>query len=305
MRERLLITPEVAGALDTGRAVVALETTVLAHGLPWPRNLETVQAMEAAVRATGAVPALIGITGGLIVVGMDRDATRRFAAAESEGGDVEKASRRDIAALLASGRDGATTVAGTMLCAAMAGIRVFATGGIGGVHRGAEETFDVSADLLELARTPVAVVCAGAKSILDLPRTLEVLETGGVPVLGLATDEFPAFHARSSGLPVPARVETPVDAAAVARLHLAGGGSGLLLACPVPEAEAIDGAELETWIAEALAAAREQGITGKAVTPFLLERLGDLSGGRSLVANRALLVNNARVAGELAVALAG
>ena len=303
MRDRLMFAAEVRDALESGAPVVALETTVLAHGMPWPHNLDTVLGMVAAVRAGGAVPAVIGLTGGRIVVGMDERDLRRFAVAGTEDGDVEKASRRDLAYLLARGLDGATTVAGTMVCARLAGIRVFATGGIGGVHRGGEETLDISADLSELARTPVAVVCAGAKSILDLPRTLEVLETGGVPVLGYRTDSFPAFHTPDSGLPVMARVDTPAEAAEVIRLHLANGDCGLLLACPIPPQVAIDRDTLEGWIGAALAEAEADGISGKAVTPYLLERLSVLSGEQTRIANQALLVNNARIAAEVAVAL--
>ena len=301
MHDRLLVAPEVEAALTGGGAVVALETTLIAHGLPWPGNLETVETMCAAIRATGAVPALIGLAGGRIHIGMDSALVRRFA----QGTGVEKASRRDLAALLASGRDGATTVAGTMFCAALAGIRVFATGGIGGVHRGAERNFDVSADLTELARTAVAVVCSGAKSILDLPRTLEVLETAGVPVLGFGCDDFPAFHTTGSGLPVSARVDTATAAAQLIELQLELGAGGVLVACPIPAAEAIERARLEGWIATALAEATQAGITGKAVTPWLLSRLAVLSDGATLVANRALLHHNAEVAAHIAVALSG
>lgn len=299
MHQTLLLDPEVRDAFREKRAVVALETTVLAHGLPWPDNLATVQAMQAAVREAGAVPALIGLAEGRILIGMDDERMRHFAS----GAGIEKTSRRDIAAVLAAGRDGATTVAGTMFCAALAGIRVFATGGIGGVHRGAEQSLDVSADLTELARTTVAVVCAGAKSILDLPRTLEVLETAGVPVLGFATDEFPAFHAASSGLPVSARVDSPEAAARVVERQLDLAAGGLLIGCPIPAADAIEDARLESWIATALGEAESDGIAGKAVTPYLLARLAVLSAGRTLTANRALLINNAGIAARIAVVL--
>jgi len=343
----LTIAPEVQTALAAGRAVVALESTVIAHGLPYPQNREVALAMEAIIREEGAVPATIAVLGGALRVGLIASEIEHLAAAEApsrltsrNGGrdgassqNVRKLSRRDIAACLAQRLDGATTVAATMLIAHRAGIRVFATGGIGGVHRsmGAEEQgsggderrraeseecslhaprstlhapTDISADLPELARTPVAVVCSGAKAILDLPATLEWLETWGVPVLGYQTDEFPAFYSRASGLPVSARVESPTEAAAVARAHWALGGGGLLLAVPVPAAAELPPETVEQAIADALAEADRQGIGGPAVTPFLLRLVGELTGGASLRANVALLENNAAVAARLAVALA-
>jgi len=313
---RTNIAPEVQAALAVGRAVVALESTVIAHGLPYPTNREVALAMEAIIREEGAVPAIIAVLGGALRVGLTAAEIEHLASSK----DVRKLSRRDIAACLAQRLDGATTVAATMLIAHQAGIRVFATGGIGGVHRqqisksanqqiehatrNTQHVADISADLPELARTPVCVVCAGAKAILDLPATLEWLETWGVPVLGCQTDEFPAFYSCTSGLPVSARVESPTEAAAVARAHWALGGGGLLLAVPVPAAAELPPAAVEQAIAQALAEADRQGIRGPAVTPFLLRRVGELTGGASLRANVALLQNNAAVAARLAVALA-
>lgn len=295
------IDPEVADALARDAPVVALESTVISHGLPWPRNLETARDMAEAVRRAGAVPAIIGISAGRITVGLDDGAVERFA----RNGDAAKVSRRDIAAVMASGGDGGTTVAATMILAHRAGIRVFATGGIGGVHRGGEDSLDISADLVELARTPVLVVASGAKSILDLPRTMEVLETHGVPVLGNGVDTIPAFHVRDSGLPVPRRVDGSAAIAAVARAHWALDLGGLLVCNPIPSEAELPRADLDGWIAQALADAQARGIAGKAVTPFLLERIARASGGRTLEANRALLVDNARVAGAIAGALSG
>jgi len=296
----LAIAPEVAGALRAGRAVVALESTLITHGLPHPANVETALAMEAAVRAGGAVPATIAVLGGKITVGLTRAEIERLAA--QPAGRVRKCSRRDLPIAVARGEDGATTVAGTMIVAHLAGIRVFATGGIGGVHRGAP--FDVSADLLELGRTPVAVVCSGAKSILDLPLTLEVLETQGVPVIGLGTDALPAFYSRSSGLPVDVTIQTAAEVAQiVAAAHRLEAQHGLLVTVPVPEADALPAEKMEEAISGATAEANAQGVHGKAVTPFLLARVAELTGGASRRANIALLVNNARVAGEIAVAL--
>ncbi len=299
------IRPEVAAALGRGRPVVALETSLIAHGLPAPQNLATARAMERAVGEAGAVPAAIGLIDGKVVIGLSHEEIGRFA---TERG-IAKASLRDLAPLLARGGTGATTVAATLACAARAGIRVLATGGIGGVHRGGERSLDVSADLTELARAPVAVVCAGAKTVLDLARTLEVLETNGVPVLGYGTDEFPAFFARGSALRLEARVDTPEAAAAVMAaqwgLDSAGGlPGGLVIAVPPPEDAALDPAVLEGWIARALAEAAARDVTGKDVTPFLLARLAEASGGRTLVANVALLEHNARLAGQIAAAYA-
>ncbi len=295
----LRLSPAVTDALAAGRPVVALESTVIAHGLPAPENLEAARAMIGAVRAAGAEPAVTGVAGGTLVAGLSDDEIARFA----EGG-AAKASRRDLAALLAAGADGATTVAATMAIAHLAGIPLIATGGIGGVHRGAGETMDVSADLRELARTPVAVVCSGAKAILDLPRTREALETEGVPVVGYGTDEMPAFTVRGSGLPVDHRVDTAAEAAAVIAAQRALDRTGLVLANPVPAVEAIPRADHDRWLDRALAEAADQGIAGKALTPFLLGRLDALSDGRTRRANRALLIANAALAGEVAAALA-
>lgn len=294
----LHIAPEVTAALAADQAVVALESTLITHGLPYPDNLQTALAMEAAVRESGAVPATIAILNGAITVGLSQTQIEYLAQADS----VRKCSRRDLAVALALGEDGATTVAGTMIVAAMAGIRVFATGGIGGVHRG--HPFDVSADLLELGRTPVAVVCSGAKSILDLPLTLEVLETQGVPVIGYDTSELPAFYVSSSGLPLQVCVNGPEEAARIIRA--AGDldtGQGLLVTVPVPADEALDAASTEAAIQQATAEADAQGIAGKDLTPFVLARLTELTGGATKRANTALLINNARTAGRIAAAL--
>ncbi len=302
MHDRLSLTPEVADALADGRPVVALESTVIAHGMPYPKNLDTAHSLEALIRAEGAVPATIAVLDGKIRVGLDDEALERLA---SGGKAVMKLSRRDLPVALATGALGATTVAATMIAANLAGIAVFATGGLGGVHRGAETSFDVSADLDELARTSVCVVCAGAKSILDLPKTLEVLETRGVPVLGLGTDEFPAFYSRNSGLPVSHRCDNVTEVATILRakwdLGLEG---GVVLANPIPEADALDGAAMEEAITQALADAEAHGITGKSVTPHLLAALERITAGRSLTANMALIRHNAVVAARLASAYA-
>ena len=302
MPELLHVAAEVYVALREGRAVVALESTLITHGLPFPANVETALAMEAAVRESGAVPATIAVLGGKITVGLTRAEIERLASRPS--GSVRKCSRRDLPIAVARGEDAATTVAGTMIVAHLAGIRVFATGGIGGVHRGAP--FDVSADLLELGRTPVAVVCSGAKSILDLPLTLEVLETQGVPVIGLGTDTLPAFYSRSSGLPVDVTVAAPGDAARIiAAAQQLGAQHGLLVTVPVPLADELPKEQMETAIQQATAEAAARAIHGKAVTPYLLTRVAELTDGASRRANIALLVNNARVAGQIAVALSG
>jgi pseudouridine-5'-phosphate glycosidase len=296
----LHFSPEVADALQAGRPVVALESTLITHGLPHPANVETALAMEAAVRESGAVPATIAVLAGKITVGIGRAEIERLGALPY--GSVRKCSRRDLPIAVGLGEDAATTVAGTMIVAHMAGIRVFSTGGIGGVHRGAP--FDVSADLLELGRTPVAVVCSGAKSILDLPLTLEVLETQGVPVIGLGTDTLPSFYSRSSGLPVDATVQTPAEAAQiVAAAHRLGAQHGVLLTVPVPAKDELPTERVESVIRQATEEAAAQGIVGKLVTPFLLGRVAELTGGESRRANLALLINNARVGGQLAVAL--
>jgi pseudouridylate synthase len=300
--DMLQIAPEVRQALAAGQAVVALESTLIAHGMPFPQNLLTGRALEQAVRAQGAVPATIALVDGSLVVGLSDDQLEHLAA---RGQDAAKASCRDLAALLVRGTMAGTTVAATLRIAALAGIGVFATGGIGGVHRGAETSFDISADLAELARTPVAVVCAGAKSILDIGKTLEVLETLGVPVLGYRTDEFPAFYARRSGHAVSHRFDSAQDVARVVAWHRRmGHAGGVLVANPVPESAALEAGGIEARIAEALAHAQADGISGKALTPYLLQRINELSGGESLQANIALAQNNAALAGEIAVALA-
>ncbi len=295
------IRTHIADRLAAGGPVVALESTVIAHGLPHPRNIEVAQRLQEIIRAAGATPATIGLVAGRLVVGLSDGEIERFATAD----DIAKVSRRDFAPVLAAGGLGATTVAATMFAAAQAGIRVFATGGIGGVHRGAESSFDISADLPELARTPVAVICAGAKSVLDLPRTLEVLETHGVPVLGYRTATFPAFYTTSSGLALEHRVDDPAAVADIMRTHWALGLSGgLLIANPPPEAAAMAAGEVDAFIAEALAAATAAGVKGKDVTPYLLSDLAARSGGRTLSANIALLEDNAAVAAAIAVAYA-
>ncbi len=300
MHPEIHLSPEVADALHSRRAVVALESTLITHGLPHPANLETALAMEAAVRETGAVPATIAILKGRITVGLSTAEIERLAAAPP--GSVRKCSRRDFPIALGLGEDAATTVAGTMIAAHLAGIRVFATGGIGGVHRG--QPFDVSADLIELGRTPVAVVCAGAKSILDLPLTLEVLETQGVPVIGLGTATLPAFYTRSSGLPLEACVDSPEQAARIAAAAFRLGlGHGLLFAVPVPAQDELPAEMAEIAIRQATQEAAAAGIHGKDVTPFVLKRVSELTEGRSRRANVALLVNNARIGGQIAAAL--
>jgi pseudouridine-5'-phosphate glycosidase len=293
------IRPEVADTLHAGRPIVALESTLIAHGLPWPLNLETARAAEATVRAEGALPATIAVLQGRPTVGLTAPELQELAQSKN----VLKASRRDLAEAIVQRRTAATTVAATMFLAHRAGIRLFATGGIGGVHRGAEYAWDVSADLVELARTPVAVVCAGAKSILDLPRTLEVLETYGVPVVGYGTDEFPAFYLRSSGEPVGARVDSPEQAAALLAAHWALDGGGVVLAQPLPAEVALTPAELEGALTRAEEQARAAGVRGKALTPYLLARLAELTEGRTLRANRALIVANARLAAQVACRL--
>jgi len=296
------IAPEVAEALSAGRPVVALESTIISHGFPYPANVECAVATEAAVRDSGAVPATIAILDGRPTVGLTAEQIEHLATAGAER--ITKASRRDIGVLVARAADGATTVAGTMIIAALAGIRVFATGGIGGVHRGAQQTFDISADLLELAHTPVCVVCAGAKSILDLGLTLEVLETNGVPVLGYRTDEFPAFYSRHSGHGVDARLETADEVAAALRAHWGIGlAGGVVVANPIPEQHEIDAEVLAGWTAAALARADSEGVHGKDVTPFLLGQLHALSGGVTEQANKELVYNNARLAARIAAAL--
>ena len=293
---------EVAAALRDRRPIVALESTIVAHGMPWPANVETALAVEAEVRALGAVPATVAVAGGRPKAGLSPGEIERIGRG---GAAIAKLTRRDLPIAIARGDTGATTVAATMIIAALAGIRVFATGGIGGVHRGAESSFDISADLQELARTPVAVVCAGAKSILDLRLTLEYLETHGVPVIGYRCDEFPAFFTRGSGLPVDVRLD---DAAAIARVMEAqwalGLGGGLVVANPVPEAFALPRERAEEAIEQAVREASAQGVTGKALTPHLLARVNILTGGESLATNRELILDNARLAAHVAIAYA-
>lgn len=299
--ELLRLSPEVEAARNAGRPLVALESTIVAHGMPWPQNLETARAVEALVREQGAVPATIAVMDGAVRVGLTEAELEQLA---REGSSALKLSRRDLAYAISQRRLGATTVAATMLCAYWAGIRVFVTGGIGGVHRGAAETMDISADLMELARTPVAVVCAGAKSILDLPLTLEVLETNGVPVLAVGQTEFPAFYSRSSGLKADFRLDEPSAIAAFLRTHWQLGlFSGAVIANPVPAEHEIPAAEVEAWIAQALTEAAQQGIAGKVSTPFMLKRIAELSHGRSLATNIALVKHNAVLGARLALSL--
>ena len=297
----LQFSPEVAEARASGRPLVALESTIITHGMPFPQNVETARRVEAEVRAAGAVPATIAVMAGRILIGLTEAQLEELGQAK----DVMKLSRADLAVCLALGRTGATTVAATMICAHLAGIAVFATGGIGGVHRGGERSFDVSADLMELARTPVTVVCAGAKAILDLPKTLEVLETQGVPVIAYGQDALPAFWSRNSGLKAPLRMD---DAGQIARAAVMRAGLGLtggqLVTNPIPPDAEIPLAEITPHIERALAEAAAQGIAAKAVTPFLLQRIYELTDGRSLTANIALVLNNARLAAAIAVALA-
>lgn len=293
----LAFTPEVRAALDAGKPVVALESTIITHGMPFPQNVEAARAVEAEVRKGGAVPATIAVMGGQILIGL----TDAQLDALGKTPDAMKLSRADLPACVALGRVGATTVAATMICAAMAGIHVFATGGIGGVHRGAETSFDISADLVELGLSPVTVVAAGAKAILDLPKTLEVLETQGVPVIAYGQDDFPAFWSRSSGLKAPLRMDDPAQIAAAqlmrARLGLKG---GQLVANPIPVGDEIPRDEIMPVVEQALSEAEAQGIAAKQVTPFLLDRIFELTSGRSLASNIALVLNNARLAAAIA-----
>lgn len=297
-----LVGGEVAAALAGGRAVVALESTLISHGLPAPRNLQAARASEAAIRAAGAVPATIAIRAGRLVVGLSGDELAALAAAEN----VPKVSRHNLAAALGAPGWGSTTVSATMIAAHRAGIRVFATGGIGGVHRGGAQNLDISADLEELARTPVAVVCSGPKSLLDVRLTLEYLETRGVPVVGVGTAELAGFFTRSSGLLAPLSVATPAAAAALARRHWALGlGSGLVFAVPVPASAALPQAEAEAAVERAVAEAAAAGIHGPAATPWILDRVAALTAGRSVEANVALIKHNAAIAARIALALDG
>ncbi len=297
----LVFSQEVSDALQAGAPVVALESTIITHGMPWPQNVETARRVEATIRENGATPATIAIMSGSIHIGLSDAELEELGQAK----DVAKLSRADLAARLVSGGYGATTVAATMICAHLAGISVFATGGIGGVHKGAEDSFDISADLRELAETPVTVVAAGAKAILDLPKTLEVLETLGVPVIAHGQDDFPAFWSRSSGLAAPIRMDAPTDIARAqqmrTRLGLPG---GQLVANPIPEASEIAAETLAPVIAQAVSEAVAQGIAAKSVTPFLLQRIFELTEGKSLAANIDLVLNNARLASKIASGLA-
>ena len=292
------VRPEVADAVRGGRPVVALESTLIAHGLPWPVNLETARQAEAAVRDEGAVPATVAVWQGRPTVGLGGDELEALA----RGDGVLKASRRDLAVAVARRRNAATTVAATMFLAHRAGVRLFATGGIGGAHRG--EAWDISADLSELARTPVAVVCAGAKSILDLPRTLEILETQGVPVIGYGTDTFPAFYVHSSGEPLTARVDAPEEAAELIAAHWGLDGAGVVLAQPLAAEAALEAGEMQAALDEAERRAAAAGVRGPQLTPFLLARLAEVTQGKTLRANQALVVANARLAARVAGALA-
>ena len=302
MNKYLDISPEVKKALDEGRPVVALESTIISHGMPYPKNVETALLVEQTIRDNGAVPATIAIIGGRLKAGLSHEEIEYLG---KTGRGVAKASRRDLPALVARGADGATTVTTTMIIAHMAGIKIFATGGIGGVHRGATETMDISADLEELAQTPVMVVCAGAKSILDLGLTLEYLETHGVPVIGYGTRELPAFYTRKSGFGVDYRVDSPKELADMFRaqrgLEFKG---GMLVTNPIPEEYSMDKAVIDKAIDEALAQAKAQGIHGKETTPFLLAKVVELTGGDSLESNIQLVLNNARVAARTAAELA-
>lgn len=299
-RGTLDIAPEVRAALEAGQPVVALESTIISHGMPYPKNVETALRVEETVRSRGAVPATIAILDGRLSVGLDARGIERLGQA---GERVSKSSRRDIPFVVARGADGATTVAATILIASMAGIRVMATGGIGGVHRGVEETMDISADLDELARNTIAVVCAGIKSVLDIGRTLEYLETVGVPVVGFGTDVVPAFYARGSEFAVDYRADNAAEVADALRVKADLGIAGAILVTnPVPEAHALEPAEIDTLIDDAVAEMNRRGITGKATTPYLLAAIADKSGGRSLATNIELVVNNAALAADIAAA---
>ena len=301
MNKYLDISPEVKEALEAGKPVVALESTIISHGMPYPQNVETALNVERIIRENGAVPATIAIIGGRLKAGLSEEEIEYVG---KNGAKVVKASRRDLPVLVARGADGATTVTTTMIIAHMAGIKVFATGGIGGVHRGAETTMDISADLEELGQTPVMVVCAGAKSILDIGLTLEYLETKGVPVIGFGTSELPAFYTRHSGFGVDYRIDTPEElAAAFAAQREMGLQAGMLVANPIPEEYSMDEDLINTAIAKAVAEAEENGIHGKATTPFLLAKVKELTGGDSLDSNIQLVYNNARLAARTAAAL--
>ncbi len=299
MNQYLDVNPEVAAAIAAGKPVVALESTIISHGMPYPQNVETALNVEKIICENGAVPATIAIIGGRLKAGLTKEEIEYFG---KKGRAIHKASRRDLAVLCAQGEDGATTVTTTMIIAHMAGIRFFATGGIGGVHRGAETTMDISADLEELARTPVMVVCAGAKSILDLGLTLEYLETKGVPVLGYQTSELPAFYTRKSGFNVDYRMDSPAELASAfkAQNDMALGG-GMLVTNPIPEEYSMPKDVIDAAIDQAIAESKAQGIKGKETTPFLLARVAELTGGDSLASNIQLVYNNARLTAKTAV----
>lgn len=302
MNKYLDVSPEVSEALASGKPVVALESTIISHGMPYPQNVETALQVESIIRENGAVPATIAIIGGRLKAGLSRDEIEHLGRA---GYSVPKASRRDLPILAAKGSDGATTVTTTMMIAHMAGIKIFATGGIGGVHRGAETTMDISADLEELAQTPVMVICAGAKSILDLGLTLEYLETKGVPVIGYGTEELPAFYTRRSGFGVDYRLDTPEELArAFSVQRELGIKGGMLVTNPIPEEYSMDKAVIDAAIEKALAEAAEKGVRGKETTPFLLAKIKDITGGDSLASNIKLVYNNAALAAKTAAALA-
>lgn len=296
----LVVAPDIADAIAEGGPVVALESTIITHGMPYPENAETARNVEDIVKSRGATPATIAVVDGAIRVGLG-DELERLAADRR----AAKASSRDLGALMAQKRSAGTTVSATMRIAALAGIPIFATGGVGGVHRGADQTFDISADLIELGRTETAVVCAGVKSILDIPKTLEVLETQRVPVFGYRTDEFPAFYTRESGAKIEHRFDSPDTIAEAILLHQRlQSGAGVLIANPIPKADALDAAEIEATIAQAVRDADASGVARKDLTPFLLARIVDLTGGKSLAANMALIRHNAAVAADISIALA-
>jgi len=301
MNKYLDLSPEVAAAKAEGKPVVALESTIISHGMPYPQNVETALRVEQTIRDNGAVPATVAILGGRLKAGLTPEEIEYLG---RKGREVAKASRRDLPVLVARGADGATTVTTTMIIAALAGIKVFATGGIGGVHRGAQTTMDISADLEELARTPVMVICAGAKSILDLGLTLEYLETKGVPVIGYGTEELPAFYTRRSGFKVDYRIDSPEELAAAFRAKMEMGlGGGMLVTNPIPEEYSMDPEIINAAIDRAIEESVEQGIKGKETTPFLLARIKDLTGGDSLASNIQLVLNNARLAAKTAALL--
>ena len=301
LEKYLEVSPRVREALDNNRPVVALESTIISHGMPYPRNVETALKVEEVVRSCGAEPATVAVIGGRLKVGISEEEITHLG---KKGLGVTKASRRDLPVLCARGEDGATTVAATMILSALAGVRVFATGGVGGVHRGAETTMDISADLEELAETPVMVVCAGAKSILDLGLTLEYLETKGVAVLGYQTEELPAFYTRKSGFKVDYRMDTPEEiAAAFSAKEDLGLRGGMLVTNPIPEQYAMDHDYISRTIEDACAEAAQKGVKGKELTPFLLDRIQQITGGKSLEANIELVYSNARLASRIAVEL--